>query len=76
MIENESLTVEGGRHAAAQLVGMPLTRRPTGVVCANDLIALGHGQVLFEPELVVPASSDYRRQAGRSDTAPRAASGA
>ncbi len=139
VIETESLTVAGGRHAAEQIVAMPLTRRPTGVICANDLIALGvlqvvlgaglrvpydvaivgyddiiyaqaaavplssvrqpreqlgrtaaellfeeinapdkhrHRQVLFEPELVVRASSDHRRQAGRSRTAPRAASGA
>ena len=41
VISPESLTVAGGLEAAARIVGIPAARRPTAVVCANDLLALG-----------------------------------
>lgn len=36
-----AFTVEGGRRAAAALLSLPKSRRPTGVVCSNDLMAVG-----------------------------------
>jgi len=41
VLECESLTVAEGRSAGERLAGLPAGRRPTGAVCANDLIALG-----------------------------------
>ena len=41
------MNVEGGREAARELLALPLRRRPTGVFCANDLLALGVLQELF-----------------------------
>jgi LacI family transcriptional regulator len=40
-LEEEELTVAGGRAAGQQIVGMSATTRPTAAVCANDLVALG-----------------------------------
>ena len=34
-------TLEGGQEAGRLLAAMPSRRRPTGIVCANDLLALG-----------------------------------
>ncbi len=54
ILETDSLTVTAGRQAAERLVAMPATRRATGVVCANDLIALGVLQVVMRAGLRVP----------------------
>lgn len=40
-----ALNVAGGTAAAQQLVALPARRRPTAIVCVNDLLALG---VLYE----------------------------
>jgi LacI family transcriptional regulator len=40
-VATEGLTVEAGRGAGARIAGMSGRRRPTGVFCANDLVALG-----------------------------------
>jgi LacI family transcriptional regulator, galactose operon repressor len=48
------LTVSGGREAAGRIVGMPAGRRPTAVVCANDLLALGMLQELVRHGFDVP----------------------
>ena len=47
-----ALTVENGEHAAAQLLG--LDPRPTAVMCANDLLALGVLRALTENGVAVP----------------------
>ena len=49
-----ALTVAGGREAAQQLLGIPTGRRPTAVVCANDLLALGMLQELVRQGCDVP----------------------
>lgn len=41
VVETAELTVAAGRRAAERLAGLPADRRPTGAVCANDLLALG-----------------------------------
>lgn len=40
-LDGDGLTVTAGRAVGEQLVGIPSSRRPTAVFCANDLIALG-----------------------------------
>jgi LacI family transcriptional regulator len=50
----ELLTVAAGREAAAQLVAMPAGVRPTAVVCANDLLAMGVLQELTRRGVRVP----------------------
>jgi LacI family transcriptional regulator len=60
-IPTERLDVAAGRDAGARLLG--LADRPTGVFCANDLLALGVFQAMYaagitvQPELVVRRSS-------------------
>jgi LacI family transcriptional regulator len=49
-----TLTVAGGREAAAQILGLPAGRRPTAAVCANDLIALGVLQEMVRHGVQVP----------------------
>ena len=46
------LDVEAGRDAGARLLG--LTRRPTAVFCANDLLALGVLQTMYAAGVSVP----------------------
>jgi LacI family transcriptional regulator len=41
VLETTGLTVAEGRRAGERLAGLPFRRRPTGVFCANDLLALG-----------------------------------
>ena len=41
VLETTGLTVAEGRRAGERLAGLPTRRRPTGVFCANDLLALG-----------------------------------
>ena len=50
----EKLTVATGREAGSQLLGMPAARRPTAVVCANDLLALGLLQQMVRHGVRVP----------------------
>ncbi|NUP14523.1 MAG: LacI family DNA-binding transcriptional regulator [Streptomyces sp.] len=47
-----ALTVSAGRDAGHRLLGMSV--RPTAVFCANDLLALGLMQALYEAGLRVP----------------------
>ncbi|MFF3663809.1 LacI family DNA-binding transcriptional regulator [Streptomyces olivochromogenes] len=48
----DQLTVAAGRDAGSRLLG--LAQRPTAVFCANDLLALGILQALYEAGLRVP----------------------
>lgn len=49
-----TLTVAGGREAAAQIIGLPASRRPTAAICANDLLALGVLQEMVRHRVQVP----------------------
>ncbi|MGY2080053.1 LacI family DNA-binding transcriptional regulator [Modestobacter sp. SYSU DS0657] len=49
-----TLTVAGGREAAAEIIGLPAARRPTAAVCANDLVALGVLQEMVRHGVRVP----------------------
>jgi LacI family transcriptional regulator len=51
-IEADRLDVPSGRDAGARLLGM--SRRPTAVFCANDLLALGVLQSLYAAGIAVP----------------------
>lgn len=53
-IQTEALTIADGRRAGERLLGLPKRRRPTGVFCANDLLALGLLQHLVQRGVNVP----------------------
>lgn len=53
-LETPALTVRDGRAAGAEVAGMAPDKRPTGVFCANDLLALGVLQELMRRGLRVP----------------------
>jgi LacI family transcriptional regulator len=48
------LTVDAGRRVAQRLLGLPRSRRPSALFCANDLIALGALQSLTQRGVAVP----------------------
>ena len=48
------MTIDGGREAGRTILAIPRRRRPTAVVCANDLIALGLLQHALRNGLAVP----------------------
>ncbi|MEX5719964.1 LacI family DNA-binding transcriptional regulator [Geodermatophilus maliterrae] len=54
VLSPQALTVEAGREAAARIVGLPASRRPTAAVCANDLMALGVLQEMVRQGVRVP----------------------
>ena len=41
VVDTSALTVAQGRSAGERIAGMPAADRPSGAVCANDLLALG-----------------------------------
>jgi LacI family transcriptional regulator len=41
VLETDAQTFACGRQAAERLIGLPASRRPTAIFCANDLLALG-----------------------------------
>jgi LacI family transcriptional regulator len=53
-IDTPSLSIAAGREAAQHIADMPASVRPTGVFCANDLLALGLMQQLSRAGLRVP----------------------
>jgi LacI family transcriptional regulator len=54
VLSPQTLTVDGGREAGEQIVGIPAARRPTAAVCANDLLALGLLQEMVRHGVRVP----------------------
>ncbi len=50
----ETLSFDGGRAAARELLDVPARRRPTAAFCANDLLALGMLQELTQRGVGVP----------------------
>ena len=54
VLSTDGLTVSEGRRAGARLIGLPKRRRPTGVFCANDLLALGLLQQMTQHGVRVP----------------------
>lgn len=53
-IRTDGLTIAEGRRAGEKLLGLSGSRRPTGVFCANDLLALGLLQHLTQSGVRVP----------------------
>ena len=53
-IRTSALTIAEGRRAGERLLGLPRRTRPTGVFCANDLLALGLLQHLSQHGVRVP----------------------
>jgi DNA-binding LacI/PurR family transcriptional regulator len=54
-IDTSGLSLEAGRQAGSQIADMAAQERPTGVFCANDLLALGLMQQLARRGVAVPA---------------------
>ena len=54
VIEAGALNVAGGQKAGAEIAAMAPETRPTGVFCANDLIALGVLQEMTRNRIRVP----------------------
>ena len=54
VVETDGLTVGAGRPAGERIARLPAGDRPTGVLCANDLIALGVLQEVIAHGLQVP----------------------
>jgi LacI family transcriptional regulator len=54
VMHTPSLSVAGGRQAAARIADLPAEQRPTAVFCANDLLALGVLQEMTLRGLQVP----------------------
>jgi DNA-binding LacI/PurR family transcriptional regulator len=53
LILRESLSLEGGHRAGQRLLALP--RRPTAVICHNDVMAIGVLQACTEGKVAVPA---------------------
>jgi len=54
LVETAALNVASGRAAGEELAALSPRRRPTGVFCANDLLALGFLQVMTRQGIRVP----------------------
>jgi LacI family transcriptional regulator len=54
VLETEGTTVAAGREAGQRLAGLPAGARPTGIFCANDLVALGMLQELLRQGARIP----------------------
>ncbi len=54
MIETAALNVPAGQRAGAEIARMGAQQRPTGVFCANDLVALGLLQEMTRHRIRVP----------------------
>jgi LacI family transcriptional regulator len=56
VIDTSALNVAAGQRAGAMIAGLPPGNRPTGVFCANDLLALGVLQEMTTARIRVPGS--------------------
>ncbi len=54
LVAHTEFTVSGGRNALRQLMDRPHEERPTGVICSNDLMAIGAVQEAVALGLDVP----------------------
>jgi LacI family transcriptional regulator len=54
VIQAGALNVSAGQRAGAEIAALPASSRPTGVFCANDLIALGVLQEMTRNHIRVP----------------------
>lgn len=54
LVMTDALNVASGRLAGEQLAAIPVADRPTGVFCANDLLALGVLQAMTRHRIDVP----------------------
>jgi LacI family transcriptional regulator len=54
VLTSETLSMADGRAAGLQLSRQPAAQRPTAVLCANDLTAMGLIQALIKADLRVP----------------------
>lgn len=54
VLETSALTLAGGQDAGRALASTPAALRPSGVICANDLIALGLLQEVLRHGVRVP----------------------
>ena len=54
IVDKVGMTIDGGRQAGRAIMDMPRRRRPTAVVCGNDLIALGLLQHALRSDVAVP----------------------
>jgi LacI family transcriptional regulator len=54
VVTTSALTAAEGRNAGERLAGLPAASRPTGALCANDLLALGLLQQCHELGVRVP----------------------
>ena len=54
VVDKVGMTIDGGREAGRTILAISRRRRPTAVVCANDLIALGLLQHALRNGLAVP----------------------
>jgi len=55
VLETDAQTFACGRQAAERLIGLPASRRPTALFCANDLLALGALQHFTLAGVAVPS---------------------
>lgn len=53
-LETREATIAEGQRSAERLLGLTTQRRPTGVFCANDLLAFGLVQCLLQHGVKVP----------------------
>lgn len=54
LLPTQGLGLDAGRAAGTALLALPAGHRPSGVVCANDLVALGLLQQVLKAGLSVP----------------------
>jgi LacI family transcriptional regulator len=55
VLDTDAQTFACGRQAAERLIGLPASRRPTAIFCANDLLALGALQQFTLGGVAVPS---------------------
>jgi DNA-binding LacI/PurR family transcriptional regulator len=54
LIAHSEFTLDGGRTAVRDLLARPARKRPTGVICSSDLMAIGAMQEALAQGLTIP----------------------